>query len=261
MTNPLKQPGIRRFAIEAVVLWAIWLGLQFAYVYIRAIGDDLWQPHDVRPLEEALFFGSPPHAIQELLPPDRYDWLADIGYVFHGFWFGIPFAYGTLVMRYDRNRLWSFVVWTSAISYICAAFFAMVPVRPPWMEGDLTRVLVEGRPDYAVLDNNPFAAFPSMHAALPMAIALFMFFGSDRMPRLFAWLVLCYAIGVGASVVYLGEHWLIDVLAGYAFAALVCAVCWRGPVRRWLDYPFWHPKPQTAVLANRGQESEPSRAA
>jgi membrane-associated phospholipid phosphatase len=261
MTRLLKSPGVRRFAIEAVVLWAIWLGLQFAYVYVRAVGDDLWQPHDVRAVEEALFFGSAPHALQELFPPDRYGWLADISYVFHGFWFGVPFAYGILVMRYDRNRLWSFVVWTSAISYICAAFFAMVPVRPPWMEGDLTRVLVDGRPDYAALDNNPFAAFPSMHAALPMAIALFMFFGSDRMPRLFSWLVLGYAIGVGVSVVYLGEHWLIDVLAGYAFAAVVCAVCCKGPVRRWLDYPFWHPKPLPTPPGTLEHDTSDLRAA
>jgi membrane-associated phospholipid phosphatase len=236
----MKQVSFKALALEAAILWAAWLGLQFAYVYVRAVGDNLWQPHDVRGIEEALFFGSPAHMLQDLLPPDSHGWLARVGYLFHGFWFGLPFAYAFLVMRYDRDRLFSFFVWTSAISYVCAGFFAFAPVRPPWMDGDLTRVLVEsGVTDYTGLDNNPFAAFPSMHAALPMTMALFMFFGSTRMPRIFSWVMLAYALGVGVSVVYLGEHWLVDVLGGYAFAGLVCLVCTRRPVRAWLDIPSW----------------------
>ena len=258
----MRKRSIRAFAVEALVLWAVWLALQFAYVYVRAVGDNLWQPHDIRSIEEALFFGSPAHMLQDLLPPDRHAWLAKVAYLFHGFWFGLPFAYGCLVMRYDRDRLFSFVVWTSAISYICAAFFALLPVAPPWMDGDLSRVLIEGGvADYTGLDNNPFAAFPSMHAALPMTMALFLFFGSDRMPRLFSWVMLGYAVGVGASVVYLGEHWLLDVLAGYAFAGVVCAVCCRGPVRRWLDNPFWRSAPAQAATDADNAEWSAARAA
>ena len=238
----MKRISFKFLAAEAALLWAAWLALQLAYVYVRAVGDDLWQPHDIRGIEEALFFGSPAHMVQDLLPPDSHRWLARVGYLFHGFWFGLPFAYALLVMRYDRDRLFSFLVWTTAISYICAGFFAFAPVRPPWMDGDLVRVLVEsGVTDYTGLDNNPSAAFPSMHAALPMTMALFMFFGSDRMPRIFSWVMLGYTIGVGASVVYLGEHWLLDVLAGYAFSILVCVACTRSRVRGWLDRPFWRP--------------------
>lgn len=41
-----------------------------------------------------------------------------------------------------------------------------------------------------------------------------------------------YSLVVGLAVVYLGEHWVVDVLAGYAFAGLAAWLCVSPRVRR-----------------------------
>jgi membrane-associated phospholipid phosphatase len=47
------------------------------------------------------------------------------------------------------------------------------------------------------------------------------------------WLLLLYPLFMGLALVYLGEHYVADLLAGAALAIVVLAVCrrwelWRG---------------------------------
>ena len=64
-----------------------------------------------------------------------------------------------------------------------------------------------------------FAAFPSMHSALPFLISLF----AIKIWKKKALPVLIFPVGVWFSAVYLGEHYVVDVLGGivYAVAAFV----------------------------------------
>ena len=72
---------------------------------------------------------------------------------------------------------------------------------------------------YGFFSANPVAAMPSLHAALPLLIYLFLCkkFGK------WGFLFLPYVIGVWIAVLYLGEHYFVDVLAGaiYAIAAFM----------------------------------------
>jgi membrane-associated phospholipid phosphatase len=72
--------------------------------------------------------------------------------------------------------------------------------------------------------SNPVAAMPSLHAAIPMMLALFFW------PRVRAWLrvvLLAYAVAMGFTLVYAGEHYVIDVLVGWVYAALAVAAVSR----------------------------------
>jgi membrane-associated phospholipid phosphatase len=112
---------------------------------------------------------------------------------------------------------------------------ALVPTIPPWMAANDFLVLppiaqivrsfynVHVPQLVALFDVNPIAAMPSLHAALPAMCALLAL-------RHFGWRglwVVGYALVVGVAVIYLGEHFLVDVVAGWALAVAVYAgVVW-----------------------------------
>jgi membrane-associated phospholipid phosphatase len=65
--------------------------------------------------------------------------------------------------------------------------------------------------------SNPVAAIPSLHAAIPMMLVLFFW------PRVRWWVravLLAYALSMALTLVYSGEHYVIDVLLGWAYAGL-----------------------------------------
>ena len=83
------------------------------------------------------------------------------------------------------------------------------------------------------ISSNDFAAFPSLHAAFPFLAFLF---ARRSFPR-GAWLMVPYTLCVWFAIVYLGEHWVVDIVGGvvYAFGAYFAIV--HGPkwARRLMD--------------------------
>ena len=221
---------------------AIWLGwsvLQVPFTLIRSVGDDLWAPHDFEKYEAMVFGGRTPGSwLQANIYARDVPWFDYAGYLLHGFWFGVPIAFGIVLMVYQRERFLEFFTWVNVLVYICAFVFALFPVRPPWMEDGMVRVLQVRHADYISLDNNPMAAFPSLHAALPCAVAIFFFVRCDAKLRFYAWLATAYTLLVSFAIVYMGEHWALDVVGGYAAAVLTMWLCrssrWRAV---WMRIP------------------------
>ncbi|MGN6557357.1 MAG: phosphatase PAP2 family protein [Solirubrobacterales bacterium] len=114
------------------------------------------------------------------------------------------------------------------------------PRAPPWwaaengLTGDeeVRRIMVEvGEPTwgrawermYDALGGNPWAAMPSLHFATSLQAALALS-EAGRVEGAAGW---AYAGTLGFALVYLGEHYVTDLLAG---AALVAAVRGGEPV-------------------------------
>jgi membrane-associated phospholipid phosphatase len=76
---------------------------------------------------------------------------------------------------------------------------------------------------YSVFGGNPLAAMPSLHLATSLMAALLL---AEVEPVAGA-LGLGYAATLGFALVYLGEHYVVDLLAG---GALTLAVRRWGPV-------------------------------
>lgn len=76
---------------------------------------------------------------------------------------------------------------------------------------------------------NPFAAMPSDHFA-SAAMTAILLAEQDRRLGMFGW---SYALGLAFVLVYLGEHYVGDVLAGLSPALSVNAA--RGPLERATD--------------------------
>jgi membrane-associated phospholipid phosphatase len=121
-----------------------------------------------------------------------------------------------------------------------------VPSAPPWwaseeggrMDGDVKRVMdavaasLKGkrrplRRDHAV-GANPFAAMPSDHFASALMTAHLL----DEIDRRLGAAGLAYALLLGFALVYLGEHYVVDLLAGAALAAAVDAADRRLSTKR-----------------------------
>jgi membrane-associated phospholipid phosphatase len=76
------------------------------------------------------------------------------------------------------------------------------------------------------------AAFPSEHAAFPLLECLAFFCVSRKVGGL----MVLYVLAVLFVIVYLGEHWITDALAGYLYAVVIFSgvrwfAVWRGRER------------------------------
>jgi membrane-associated phospholipid phosphatase len=96
-------------------------------------------------------------------------------------------------------------------------------------------------PLYDSIGGNPFAAMPSLHYATSHAAARILF-DVARVPGALAW---AYAATLGFALVYLGEHYVVDLLAGLALAEGVRAAA-----------PLVAPGARTAIRGLRRLELE-----
>ncbi len=186
-------------------------------------------------LDMAIFAGNNPNlALQHYLATPALNFT---GAFFYTIYFFVPTAFGFIVwLRYHRD-FWKYTASLFVVTYTSLATFLAYPVAPPWLNTaltshGLTRILSSsvdkslGVPAYKTLYDflgpNLYAAFPSLHSALPWLVFLFAF-------RFWKWKslpVLAIPVGTWFSAIYLGEHYFTDILGGilYATVAFVVAV-------------------------------------
>ena len=76
------------------------------------------------------------------------------------------------------------------------------------------------RPLYDFLGGNPFAAMPSLHFATSV-MAAHVLTDVGHVEGALGW---TYAVSLGFALVYLGEHYVVDLIAGLALAEGVRAL-------------------------------------
>jgi membrane-associated phospholipid phosphatase len=87
------------------------------------------------------------------------------------------------------------------------------------------RLLVAGQSD----GSNPVAAMPSLHVAFATLAAVFI---ATRLRTRWRYLLVLYPIAMGTTLVYTGEHWVIDLVFGVLYAAAVHLALRRWEQRR-----------------------------
>lgn len=163
-------------------------------------------------------------------------WLDRFFVLVHASHFLFFLLFGFVLWYLRRDVFRTYAVAMIAVLYIALLFHFLVPTIPPWLAARdfallppterLIRSLYNANlPSlFAMFDVNPIAAMPSLHTAMP-ALCAFVALHYVGRRGLF---VVAYAVAAGTGVIYLGEHYAIDVLAGVVLAALVHA-----GVRRW----------------------------
>ncbi len=151
----------------------------------------------------------------------------------HWLWFLEPYLALTLVLIRHNERFPRAARQMAAVFDVgCAVYFAL-PTAPPWWASEqgetgeeVRRIMVEVGEGtwrsawpklYDALGGNPWAAMPSLHLATSIAAALSLS-EAGRVEGAIGW---GYAGTLGFALVYLGEHYVTDLIAG---AALVAAV-------------------------------------
>jgi membrane-associated phospholipid phosphatase len=151
----------------------------------------------------------------------------------HWAWFAVPHgAVAYLLLRHPERFPRAAAMTAATFDLGLVAYWA-VPTAPPWYAAEtgriepLRRIMVEAgerfwkrlwQPLYSGLEGNPFAAMPSLHFATSVMAARLLA-DTGRAPGALGW---GYALTLGFGLVYLGEHYVIDLIAGYALAELVC---------------------------------------
>lgn len=157
----------------------------------------------------------------------------------------VPFF---VLVALGRGRNAMRVAATMAIIWgVGIVFYFLFPVREVWMTaGDpynwthVENILFEYVPSARTSDAYDRATnnnFPSLHVALTCGIATALWLGREK------WLAIpgtAIAAGVTIATMYLGIHWLVDVVGGMAlaFAAAYLAHRWIAPEER-VGAPGW----------------------
>jgi membrane-associated phospholipid phosphatase len=230
----------RDVALFAMQMWAFTVVHEMPYDDPEALRRRLYTRYPIR-VDSAIGAGRLPGArLQTWLAGRRGTRALDrFLTVTHWLWFFEPYAVLSWILIRHPERFPRAARQMAAVFDAGAFGYWAVPTAPPWWaaEQDLTkepvrRIMVEvgeplwGRywgPLYAALGGNPWAAMPSLHFATSMAGAVSL---SEASPREGAvgW---AYALTLGFGLVYLGEHYVTDLLAG---AGLVVAARGADPV-------------------------------
>ena len=152
----------------------------------------------------------------------------------HWIWFFEPYLALALILARDNERFPRAARQMAAVFDVgCAVYFAL-PTAPPWWAAEngetdgeeVRRIMVEVGEEtwrgawprmYDALGGNPWAAMPSLHFATSLTAALSLA-EAGKVEGALGW---GYAGTLGFALVYLGEHYVTDIVAGALLVVLV----------------------------------------
>ena len=218
-------------------VWASYVSAFVVFAQLRGWADELGTPVQFDyaiTAERAMFLGKIPTVALQ----DRFYTFATLGIVeliavaVYLSYFILPHVLAFALWRRDRERFKAYALAFMGTLYAGLLVSAVLPTAPPWLAGQLDYIphVYRVLPDiagelapgayqdvYEMAGVNPVAAMPSLHCAIPAVMALAL----ARYPR-WRWAGAAYAVAMVFSVVYLGEHYVVDGLAGWMLAA----GCW-----------------------------------
>ncbi|MHB8575218.1 MAG: phosphatase PAP2 family protein [Dehalococcoidia bacterium] len=163
-----------------------------------------------------------------------WDYAASTLYLLH---FVVPLVLAYLFWHWRRPLYLRFVRTYLVLMYAGFTLYLLYPMAPPWWASDLGRVphvapvlsLVKwkgiGNPVgilTGAFQPDPVAAMPSIHAAFSMLVFLVLW---QTWPRR-AWVAVAYPLAMATTVLYTGDHYVIDILMGWLFAVVAFRLIW-----------------------------------
>lgn len=229
-----RRTRLRDAGMYALQMWMFTMGHELPYDDPEAARSRLRVGYPIR-VDRVLGAGELPNVrLQKALAGlgrrnalDRFlSWV-------HWAWFLEPHgALAWILARHPEHFARSARQMSAVFDLGCAVYMS-VPTAPPWWaseegytDAEVRRIMVEvgegewGRAWpvlYDTLGGNPWAAMPSLHFATSLIAALLLA-ETGTVEGIAGW---AYVGALGFALVYLGEHYVIDLLAG---AAIVVAV-------------------------------------
>ena len=219
-------------------MWAYLAGYEMPHDDPEALERRVRVAYPVR-VDRAIGLGTTPTVrLQRAFSrPPRFSRAEKVLVWCHWLWFFVP--HGTVVWllvrhpeRFPRGAARMYATFDLGLSGYWG-----VPTAPPWYAAEkglmedgktpeLRRMMVEygeefwksrWSPLYGFLGGNPLAAMPSLHFATSVMAARLLA-ETGRVPGTLGW---GYAVTLGLALVYLGEHYVVDLAAGFALTEVV----------------------------------------
>jgi hypothetical protein len=237
-----------RSQVRILVDWVPFVGFLWLYDVTRGIADKVGMPiHVTQPLEAEkwLFHGTVPTQWlqQHFYDPSQVRWYDVVVSLVYASHFVVVWVYAAVLYVRERPRWGRWARRILMLSYAGVITYVLYPAAPPWYAAqqglipDIARIAARGweavhlRTASALISTaqgqgNDVAAIPSLHAAFTAMLTVFVW---PRLGRVGRVLMTLYTLAMGASLVYGGEHYVVDALIGYGYVAavLVAAAWWE----------------------------------
>ena len=211
--------------------WATYAVAFVLFIVVRSMAD-VWGPGPfgeyVITADRLLAFGRVPTLeLQRAYTPGSvawWDWAALFVYMTH---FVLTPLIGVVLWRTGSPRLRPFLLGLASLYLAAIVIHVAIPTMPPWVAAHQGLLPTIYRPVMDLLDGwspgfyqyglsvaggNDVAAMPSIHQADAMMVTI------ASMGTRWASLGWLYSGLMGLSLVYLGEHYVIDLLVGAGMA-------------------------------------------
>jgi membrane-associated phospholipid phosphatase len=266
-----------RASLQILIDWLPFTAVLVAYDQTRGAAYKLGIPlheSDIAHAEAWLFGGTNPTVfLQHHLHPNSsvhwYDAVCSIVYVTH--FVATPVLAAVLWLR--SREIWiQYISRVIVLSVAGLITYIAFPEAPPWLAGKdaviapVQRLSAQGWIWLHVgnlkallsraqdTGSNPVAAMPSLHVALACLVALFI---ARQIHSRWRWLTVLYPVAMGFTLVYTGEHYVLDVLAGviYMLASHLAVSRWEARRARRSAVPL----AETTALDPPAQEALEAR--
>src|SRR5262249_1591242 len=213
------------------------------FAAIRALELPYHMGYAIR-LERALFAGEtlPTYAQAALIRPGTAGLLAHVLVAVHASHFVVFLLFGLGLWLVRRDAFGRFASAMLLLMSLGVAGYLAVPTIPPWMAARLApsppihsladEVYGQAIPGLRrAFDTNPIAAMPSLHAAFAAICTLVAF--HELGP--WGWALAAYLGLASLAAVALGEHYFVDLVAGWLLAGAVYWLLYRSTLAARLD--------------------------
>jgi membrane-associated phospholipid phosphatase len=234
MERAADAPGSNR-AVALLLGWAPFVLVLTAYELMRDLAATLHvPPHNLAGVERALFGGYEPTLVLQttIAKLGDADLIDDAGSLVYSAHFLLPVIVGAWLWSRNRAEFHRFGLSLVVLCALAFVTYVVAPTAPPWLAQPQSvqhlmqdAVLRSGLPPaltwlYSNHDYNLYAAFPSLHAGFPVLAAA----AAWRRNKAVGVLLSIWAIVVWVTVVYLGEHYVADVVGGILYATIALSI-------------------------------------
>ena len=243
--TPKREPFLYAVVLAALVvltsasarsrsdygLWALYIGGFAIFSVARSFADETGMPTHVADLitvEKTVGFGSVPTVWLQtrFFDPAQIGWLDRAATYVHWSYFVLPHLFAAHLFFGKRHLFERYVTLFVGVLLTGLVIYFIFPAAPPWVAaltghldptykvvtevGSEWNVNLYERFESQIRSSNPVAAMPSLHMAVSFAILLIAF----RVNWFLGALALVYNAAMAFSLVYLGEHYVVDIVAG-----------------------------------------------
>lgn len=241
-----RKTQFRKFTKQ----WFPFIALFLVYEFLRGIVDNISPFYEITllwifNLEKIIFPKLPTVYLQEIFLDNQV--VLNLAIFFYTIFFYYSFLTAFIIWLKKPELFNKYARQLLTISFVGLAIFFFIPTAPPWFVAKYYGAEI-GRPIYQdtilasfselslynyFIYGNPVAALPSLHVAWP---AFTSFFLIKEFKKKKYYLSLIIPIMIGFSIVLTGEHFVLDVIAGFVLAWI------------FVKYPLFSPKRNNSWL-------------